>query len=168
MSRDLTEFAVVATLVLRAGFASAHDPPPCHSQPVNVEHAAHVRISDAAVGLLCLQGSQDAVHLEVRQATVASVLSALSAAYKISYRSSIALDKTRDGVYAGSLAEVISRLLNDYDYVIKPGKSTLDVFIFDRKAGIFDRKAGQAAPAPHATEVGDNSPRRAAQVSRNR
>src|ERR1700739_2189676 len=107
MVRDLTGVAVVATLALSAGFASAHDVPPCHSRSVNVDPATHVRISDATVGLLCLQGSQDAVHLEVRQAPVAAVLSALSAAYKISYRSSIALNKTRDGVYAGSLAQVI-------------------------------------------------------------
>ncbi len=117
-------------------------------------------MSDAA-GLLCLQGGRKAVHLEVHQATVAAVLSALSTAYKISYRSSIALNETRDGVYAGSLERVITRLLNDYDYVIKPGKSTLDVLIFDEKGE-------QPVPAPITTEYGETPVRPAARVSRTR
>jgi hypothetical protein len=161
MLRDLTALSAVAALVLSTISASARDVPPCHSRSVNVEHGAHVRIPDAATGLLCLQGSRYAVHLEVRRATVATVLSALSAAYNISYHSSIPLNKTRDGAYAGSLAQVISRLLNDYDYVIKPKKSTLDVFIFDQKGE-------QAVAAAIATEVGDSSGRPAAQNSRNR
>jgi hypothetical protein len=161
MSRGLTGSAVIVTaLVLSALSASAQDVPPCRPRSVNVEHAYHVRKSDA-VGLLCLQGDQKTVHLEVRQATVAAVLSALSTAYKLSYRSSIALNETRDGVYAGSLVRVISRLLNDYDYVVKPKNSALDVFIFAQKRE-------QAIPAPTAIEYGERPMRREAQVSRAR
>jgi hypothetical protein len=159
MSRDLTGLTVIAGLALSAVSASAQDVPPCRSQSVNVEHTYHVQKSDAAVGLLCLQGSRMAVHLEVRQATVAAVLSALSTAYKISYRSSIALNETRDGVYAGSLGRVISRLLSDYDYVIKPGKSTLEVFVFDQKGE-------RAVPAPISSEYGETPARPVARVSR--
>jgi hypothetical protein len=159
MSRDLTALAVVAAaLVLSTVSASAQEVPPCRLRSVNVEHAHHVRESDA-IGLLCLQGSQKAIHLEVRQATVAAVLSALSTAYKISYHSSVALNETRDGVYAGSLGRVISRLLNDYDYVIKPEKSTLDVFIFEQKGR-------HAVTAPIAIEYGESPARPGARVSR--
>jgi hypothetical protein len=162
MPLDLTRLAVAAALMLGAVPASAQDVPPdvppCHSRSVNVEHA-HALKSDTAAGLLCLQGSRKALYLEVRQATVAAVLSALSTAYKISYRSSVALTETRDGVYAGSLGQVISRLLSDYDYVIKPEKSTFDV-------SIFDEKGGQAVPAPIAAEYGDTPVRPAARSSR--
>lgn len=161
MSRDLTILAIAATLVLRAVPGLAQDVPPCRSRSVNVEHAHHVQKSDAAVGLLCLDGSRSAVHLEVRQATVAAVLAALSTAYKISYRSSIPLDETRDGIYAGSLEQVISHLLSDYDYVIKPETSALDVFVFDQKGA-------QAVPAPIATEYGETPARPRARVSRTR
>jgi hypothetical protein len=161
MSRDLTGLAVAAALVLGTVSARAQDVPPCRSRSVNVEHADRLRKSDAAIGLLCLQGSRKAVYLEVRQASVAAVLSALSTAYKMSYRSSIALNETRDGVYAGSLGQVISRLLNDYDYVIKPGKSTLDVVIFGQKGE-------QAVTAPIAIEYGQTPGRPAARVSRTR
>ena len=164
MPRDLTILAAVAAFMLGVVPAFAQDMPPdvppCHSQLVNVEHA-HALKSDTAIGLLCLQGSRKAIYLEVRQAPVAIVLSALSAAYKISYRSSIALTETRDGVYAGSLVQVLSRLLNDYDYVIKPEKSTFDVFIFDQKGE-------QAIPASIPSEYGAPPMRPAARVSRTR
>jgi hypothetical protein len=161
MSRGLTRLAVAAALVLRAVPAFAQDVPPCRSRSVNVEHAYHLIKSDAAGGLLCLQGSRKAVHLEIREATVAAVLAALSTVYKISYRSSIALTETRDGVYAGSLEQVISHLLNDYDYVIKPEKSALDVFVFGQKGG-------QAVPAPIAAEYGEPPARPAPRLSRTR
>jgi hypothetical protein len=159
MSRDLTRLAVIAGLFLSPVSASAQDVPPCRLRSVNVEHAYHLRKSAAAVGLLCLQGSRKAVHLEIREAPVAAVLSALSTAYKISYHSSIALTEIRDGVYAGSLEQVISHLLNDYDYVIKPEKTALDVFVFGQKGE-------QAVPAPIAAEYGETPARPAARNSR--
>jgi hypothetical protein len=164
MPRDLARLAVAAALMLGAVPAFAQDVPPdvppCHSRSVNVEHA-HALKSDSAAGLLCLQGSRKGIYLEVREATVAAVLSALSTAYKISYHSSIALNETRDGVYAGSLGQVLSRLLNDYDYVIKPEKSALEVFIFDQKGE-------HAIPAPIPSEYGAPPARPAIRVSRTR
>lgn len=161
MSGDLTRLAaLVSALVLSTVSAPAQDVPPCRSRSVNVEHASNALKSDAAVGLLCMQGSQAAVRLEVRQTTIAAVLSTMSSAYNVSYHSSTALNETRDGVYTGSLRQVISRLLDDdYGYVIKTENSTLDVLIF--------AKTGKrAVPAPIADEV--NPVRRAAIVSRNR
>ena len=164
MPRDLARLAVAAALMLGAGPASAQDVPPdvppCHLRSVNVEHA-HALKFDTAGGLLCLQGSRKAIYLEVREATVATVLSALSTAYGISYRSSIALTETRGGVYAGSLVQVLSRLLNDYDYVIKPEKSALEVFIFGQKGE-------QSVPAPIPSEYGAPPVRPAPRVSRTR
>lgn len=163
MPRALTGLTAAAALVLSAVSAFAQEVPPCRSRSVNVEHADHIRKSDAAAGLLCLQGSPARIHLEVRQTTITVALSALLAAYKISYRSSIALNETRDGVYAGSLDEVVSRLLKDYDYVIKPGDSTLDIVIFART----DNATGkQPLSAPIAAEVAEKPVRREARVSR--
>jgi hypothetical protein len=160
MSSDLTGLAaLVAALVLSTVSAPAQDVSPCRSRSVNVEHANNVLKSDVAGGLLCMQGSQAAVRLEVHQTTIAAVLSTLLIAYKVSYRSPIALNETRDGVYAGSLRQVISRLLDGYDYVIKRENSTFDVLIFGKTGE-------QAVSAPIATEVSENPVRRAA-VSRN-
>lgn len=159
MPRGLTGLAVAAALVLSAPSALAQEVRPCRSRSVNVEHANYDLKSKAAAAFLCAQGNQARMHLEVRRTTITAVLSALRTAYNISYRSSIALSETRDGVYAGSLREVISRLLSSYSYVIKLENSTLDVDIFG--------KAGeQAVAAPIATEASNDSARPPARVSR--
>jgi hypothetical protein len=111
----------------------------------NVEHARHAAESTAAIGFLCAQGNPGTIHLEVRQATITTVLSAMRASYNISYRSSIALDETRDGAYAGSLTEIISYLLSNYDYVIEENNAALDIEIFGRSGG--------AVPAPAVLAV---------------
>jgi hypothetical protein len=162
MSRRLTVPAVAVALVARAVSAPAQDVPPCRSRSLNVEHAINAAEATAAVGFLCVQGNPARVHLEVRQTTIASALSALRTVYNVSYRSSIALDDTRDGIYAGSLRQVIARLLRSYDYVIKSDRAGLDL-------DIYGKIGERAIPAPIATEVNEKPVRRPiAQVSRTR
>jgi hypothetical protein len=159
--RGLIRLAAAAALILSAVSALAQDVPPCRSRSVNVEHAINAPKSTAAVDFLCVQGSPTRVHLEVDQTTIMSVLSALRTVYNISYSSSIALNEICDGVYAGSLRQVISHLLSNYNYVIKLKNASLDVDIF----GKIDE---QAIPASIANEVRENSARPTHRVSRNR
>jgi hypothetical protein len=159
MSRALTGLAVAAALIPSAVCALAREVPPCRSRSINVEHANYALNSKAVGGSICAQGNPARIHLEFSQATIASVLSALRTAYHISYRSSLALNEIRGGIYAGSLRHVISQLLSDYNYVIKVENGRLDVVIFSKIGE-------QAIPAPIATEVRENSVRRTAGVSR--
>jgi hypothetical protein len=160
MLRDRAGFTVAALLLLSAAGARAQDRlPPCHGRSVNVEHASRAVQSDAVGGLLCAQGGPAAVHLEIRRTTIAAALAALSSSYPISYRTSIALSETRDGIYTGSLGQVISRLLENYNYVMKLQNSTLDLVIF----GV---KGGQPASAPRAAEPGPHAVRPLAGVAR--
>ena len=161
MLRGLIGLTAGAAFVLSAHSAFSQEVPPCRPRSVNVEHANYAPKSNAAVGFLCAQGSLAWIHLEVRQATITTVLSAMRASYNVSYRSSIALNDTRDGVYSGSLREVMEYLLSDYDYVIKLQNSTLDV-------EIFGKSGTQAISAPVALEVKEKPARRAARVSRTR
>jgi hypothetical protein len=161
MSRGLTGLTVAAALVLSAVSALAQELPRCRLRPVNVEHANYVPQSESAVGFICAQGSPARVHLEVHLTTIDAVLSALRAAYHISYGSSVALDETRDGTYAGSLRRVISRLLDGYDYVIKQQNTALEV-------DIFGKNGAQAVPAPIRAEPRAAHARPEARVSRNR
>jgi hypothetical protein len=162
MSRGLAGFAVAVALVAGAVSAPAQDVPPCRPRSLNVEHARNPAEATAAAGFLCVQGSPARVHLEVRQTTIASALSALRTVYSVSYSSSIALDDIRDGIYAGSLRQVIARLLSSYNYVIKSDRAGLDV-------DIYDKIGEQAVPAPTATEVTEKPVRRPiARVSRTR
>jgi hypothetical protein len=161
MSRGLPGLVVAAVFGPGAVAALAQHVPPCRSRSVNVEHVLNIPKSTAPVGSLCAQGSPARVHLEVHQTTITLVLSALRTTYNISYSSSVALNDIRDGVYAGSLRQVISHLLRNYNYVIKQENASLDV-------DIFGKIGGQAIPAPIANEVREPSARRAHQVSRNR
>jgi hypothetical protein len=161
ISRDLIRLATAAGLVVSAVSALAQDVPPCRSRSVNVEHAINAPKSTGTVGFFCVQGSPARVHLEVDQMTITSVLSALRTAYNISYSSSIALNEIRDGVYAGSLRQVISHLLRNYNYVIKLENASFDV-------DIFGKIGEQAIPTPIANEVRESSARPTHRVSRNR
>lgn len=160
MLRNPAGFAFAAALLLSGAPARAQDRvPPCHSRSINVERASKAVQSHAAGGSLCAQGSPAAIRLEIRRTTIATALSALSTGYKISYRSSIALSETRDGIYTGSLEQVISRLLEDYNYVMELQNSTLDLVIFGEKGA-------QSVADPLAAELGEHAVRPPASVAR--
>jgi hypothetical protein len=161
MSRDLARLAVIVTATLSAAPLQAQDAPPqCRSRAINVEHANDALKADAANVSLCVQGDTKAVRLEARQTTITAALSALSTGYKVTYRTSVSLDEARDGIYAGSIEHVVSRLLDGYDYVIKHANASLDIIVFAKKGG-------QPVVAQVVTQVSENR-ERTSQVSRTR
>lgn len=87
-----------------------------------------------------IKGDGRALELDVHQARLADVLTAL-ARFNIRYRSPVALNKVIDGTYAGALGHVLSRLLAGYNYAIKQGDAEIDVIIVSRHGE-------QAIPAP--------------------
>jgi hypothetical protein len=84
-------------------------------------------------GAVRVRGDMAAVRIDARRTTIAAVLSALNAAFDMSYRSSIVLDEEINGTYAGSLRRVISRVLDGYNYVIKQDDAKLAVIILGRR-----------------------------------
>jgi hypothetical protein len=86
----------------------------------------------ASIGSLRLTGDPAAMRLEVRHTSLMSVLAALAAAYPVSYKSAVPLDELRGGAYAGSLRELITQLLDGYDYVIEENNATLNVLILGK------------------------------------
>jgi hypothetical protein len=148
-------FAIIAIAMLTTGTASAQDTVPiCHAPAVNDErgYATDPARADAAGVFFCLYQGPMTVHLEVHQTSIAAILSALSGAYKISYRSSIPLTETRSGRYAGRVQSVIADVLYGYDYVIRHKNSNIDVIVFDKSAGQ-PLPAAQAMPTPVAIEA---------------
>jgi hypothetical protein len=110
------------------------------------DHAAPPQLTADRDGRsLHIDGDATALRVEVRQTTIADVLSAL-APFNIRYRSSTGLDDVLDGSYAGSLGHVVARLLNGYDYAAKQDGSQLEVTIIG--------KGGEAEmPGPIAVSV---------------
>ncbi len=118
---------------------------------------ARSRAIGLAVALLCglVPGARAEVHIEgtpaaVRVTTthdeISAVLSAFTATFKIRYRTEIALDAVAGPAYSGSIREVISRLLDGYNYVVKGDHETIEIVVFGVRGA-----AANPAPAPQAT-----------------
>jgi hypothetical protein len=132
-----------ATVALASGCASAQDgmaalaaPEPAQDQRslgmADLLHSVAALRPATNASLLHVQGSPAAVHLEVRQTTIAQVLAALMTAYDMSYSASIPLQRLLDGTYTGTLRRVVSRVLQGYNFAIEQDNTKLVVIIFDK------------------------------------
>jgi hypothetical protein len=86
-----------------------------------------------------VEGSPAAVRVTTSRDTISNVLSALAVTFNAQYRTSIPLDTAADATYSGSFRQVISRLLNGYNYVIKADDSkTTEIVVLGKRgeAGI--------------------------------
>ena len=114
-------------------------------------HRASARIASVfvLVGLACgvavpvrsemsIEGGPDALRLEANGASLEEVLAALGANFNLHYHVSSALEGSIIGTYEGPLARVASRLLGDYDFVIKHFDENVEIFVF-RRHGQDDR-----------------------------
>ena len=95
-----------------------------------------------------IEGSPAAVRVTTGRDAIADVLSAFAAAFNVRYRTSVALDATANAFYAGSLGQVISRLLEGYNYVIKRDRETIEIVVLGRRGEVtVPPQAAKAAPA---------------------
>ena len=76
-----------------------------------------------------MEGSQEALHLDVTDARLADVLNALKGKFNIRFRSNDALEGRITGRFSGPLRRVVARLLEGYDYVIAISPDGLDALI---------------------------------------
>jgi len=120
-----------------------------------------VLISAPSGRALRVQGGPSSIRMDVHRITVEGILSALVAAYNVSHTSSIALDDVRDGSYSGSLGQVISRLLDGYDYIIRREADRFDITVLGKSGE-------QATPSPGAPPAVVHHVPTTARVSRNR
>jgi hypothetical protein len=92
-----------------------------------------------------VEGSPSAVRITTSQDAIADVLSAVATAFNVRYRTAIPLDAAASATYSGSFGQVISRLLNGYNYVIKTDQETTEIVVFGRH--------GEVAIPPPAPEA---------------
>ena len=91
-----------------------------------------------------VRGDAAEVRLDIRDTTIADVLSALNTSFDMSYSSWIVLDEEINGTYTGSLRRVITRVLDGYNYVIKQNNAKLDIIVLGKRG---ERAVPVAAPA---------------------
>jgi hypothetical protein len=105
--------------------------------------------SDAEVKVA---GNAATVRVTVSRDSISDVLSAVTATLKVRYRTSVPLDTVISGTYSGSLDEVMSRILGDYDYVIRHDHEAIEIVVFARHGE--STIAAQPPPAEPATGRG--------------
>jgi hypothetical protein len=93
-----------------------------------------------------VEGDPAAMRVTTSRETISEVLSALAAAHHFRYRTAVRLDASANAVYSGSLREVIARLLDGYNYVIKGNRGTIEINVTGRR--------GEVAPRPPRTRRG--------------
>ena len=90
-----------------------------------------------------VEGSPAAVRVTTSQDTISDVLSAFATTFNVKYRTSIPLDAAANGIYTGSFGQVIARLLDGYNYVIKNEQETTEIVVFGKR--------GEASIPPKAS-----------------
>jgi hypothetical protein len=96
-----------------------------------------------------IEGHPAAVRVMTDHAAISDVLSAFAENFKVTYRTSVPLDGAAAATYAGSFGQVISRLLEGYNYVVKKDGETTEIIVFGRRGEVaIPPPAPKAAPAP--------------------
>jgi hypothetical protein len=80
-----------------------------------------------------VSGDLGAVQVDTSRSNVAEVLSALESAFRLRVNTSIVVDKSIGGTYSGSLAQVLPRILQGYNYVIRSQPTEIEVTIIARQ-----------------------------------
>jgi hypothetical protein len=80
-----------------------------------------------------VQGSEDAIRVEARDATGAEILAALAARFALSYRGATASERV-SGTFEGPLNEIVKRVLDGYNFVISRKAGGLEVVVISRRS----------------------------------
>jgi hypothetical protein len=105
-------------------------------------------LSGYAHAELEITGTRQRLQMEIKSESVDSVIQGLDR-FGVTYRSGVNLGDTVSGRYAGSLGEVIHRLLGQrYDYVFKSGEQ--DSFLLVLRPVGSDNQRSHAANTPTA------------------
>jgi hypothetical protein len=92
-----------------------------------------------------IEGNPAEVRVTTSKDTISDVLSAFGATFNVQYRTAIPLDASALATYSGSLGQVISRLLDGYNYVIKTNRDATEVVVYGR--------SGEVSVPPKAISV---------------
>jgi hypothetical protein len=92
-----------------------------------------------------VNGDAGAVQVEATRSNIAEVLSALESAFPLRVNTSIALDTAVSGTFAGSLAQVLSRVLQGHNYFMRRQAAEIEVTVIALQG---DRATAAARPRP--------------------
>jgi hypothetical protein len=103
-----------------------------HGSPSSAAIAFAAALAIAPMSALAeaqVRGSPEAVTVEAQNASVEDILSALSAAFGMHYRSSANLERRLNGTYEGSLKRGVARILEGYNFFVKADEAIIEVTV---------------------------------------
>jgi hypothetical protein len=101
---------------------------------------------DVACAGVLVEGTPAAVRITTEQAAISDVLAAVTGNFNAKYRSAVPLDAPAGAAYAGSFAQVIARLLDGYNYVVKRDGQITEIVVFGRRGEMAIPPPARSAP----------------------
>ena len=83
-----------------------------------------------------VEGSAAAVRITTSQDAISDVLAAVAKTFNAQYRTAIPLDAAANATYSGSFGQVISSLLDGYNYVIKHEQETTEIVVVGKRGAV--------------------------------
>src|SRR5262249_55221437 len=114
-----------------------------------------------ALAQVKVEGSADAVRIDVANAPLRDVLGALQTRFGLRYRTNDALAAERTVTLRAPLRRVVARLLEGYDFGIAVRPGGIDVLILQQSAAgtiAIPRTLSAQAPAPTAPGTSSGQP----------
>ena len=97
-----------------------------------------------------IDGTAAALHVTTGRDSIAAVLTAFGPSHKLRYRAAVPLDAAANAVYSGSLGQVLARLLDGYNFIVKRDQDGIEVVVLGRRGDV----AIPPAPPPPGPSKG--------------
>ena len=103
-----------------------------------------------------VDGGGDEMQVRVENDTVGHVLEALGQNVSLHYRSAAPLNRVIGGRFSGSLAQVLSRVLAGYDFVVRYNRQGVELFIVGESGAVpIPPPPMEASPQPQTLTLTD-------------
>jgi hypothetical protein len=83
-----------------------------------------------------VEGDLNGLRVAAKGDTLSDVFSAIDSLLHVKYRTAVPLDAQISAVYSGSLSQVVSRLLDGYNYVIKKDPDRIEIIVFGKRGEV--------------------------------
>ncbi len=111
-------------------------------------------LATPAIAGIRVDGDLHALRVSAKGDSLADVLSRFDTLFAVKCRSAVPLATEVDGSFSGSLSQVVARLLDGYNYVIKSDRELTEILVLGRAGEVaIAPKARPAAPTASAKPV---------------
>ena len=111
-----------------------------------------------ALAAATVRGQPANMQLQTENASIGEVLNALSSAFKLKYKLPPNVGRKVSGHYAGTLHQILARVLDGNDYIVKVSDAGIEVTVLGESSNTAVAPTGRTAtPAHPVIAVSDNA-----------